>query len=752
MKNIADKKIDAKVPEISGKRKIIFYFISALIPLLLLLLLELSLHISGYGSRLDLFVKSRNYPGYYEINQDVGRRYFSKFKKTSPSNDIFLIDKPENCYRVFVMGCSTTRGFPYSMGMTFSRILNYRLQDAFPEKRIEVVNTAMTAVNSNTQLDFIDEILEMKPDAILIYTGHNEYYGALGVASVENGGNALWIKRLHLSLIKFRTYQLVQKMVGRITTFFVIDKSKPTATLMENIVKDKAIPFNSDIYYAGIEQFKINMDEVIERIKDARVPVIFSEAVSNISGNPPFKSIQIDGFPTATEVFENAVKLEAEGKCGEALKMYYLAKDLDGVRFRAPEELNKVIHEIGVKYSIPVLGMNEVFGKASPNGIIGNSLMTEHLHPNIDGYFLMADAFFKEMQQNQFIAEEWDTLNIMPSNFYRQNWGFTELDSLVADLNIKALKSGWPFKSDSVINNFIYTYKPTSMVDSIAHMCVLYDNISIAEKHRDLAKIYIGKGEKVKAFSEYYALIKYSPYNSGLYYEALQLLFDLHDFNKALTLMLSMPGYDSNFFANYQIGKIYQELNEHKLALQSFKKAKEVINKNDNLEIVLIAQYNSYQALQDSVQTDVLLKEIRQINPGFTTVAAKNKEVVIYLDKEVRDLIQEAMKQARQQNLTEAIALLEKSLKIKETPFALQMMGSVFFQLKDARALSFLERAYKLDSGDINTIHNLFVLYLGNKDFKLASQMLEEYKLLSPDNDKIKIFSNSLAEEMRKNK
>jgi len=289
------------------------------------------------------------------------------------------------------------------------------------------------------------------------------------------------------------------------------------------------------------------------------------------------------------------------------------------------------------------------------------------------------------------------------------------------------------------------------MVDSIAHMCVLYDNISIAEKHRDLAKIYIGKGEKVKAFSEYYALIKYSPYNSGLYYEALQLLFDLHDFNKALTLMLSMPGYDSNFFANYQIGKIYQELNEHKLALQSFKKAKEVINKNDNLEIVLIAQYNSYQALQDSVQTDVLLKEIRQINPGFTTVAAKNKEVVIYLDKEVRDLIQEAMKQARQQNLTEAIALLEKSLKIKETPFALQMMGSVFFQLKDARALSFLERAYKLDSGDINTIHNLFVLYLGNKDFKLASQMLEEYKLLSPDNDKIKIFSNSLAEEMRKN-
>jgi hypothetical protein len=125
------------------------------------------------------------------------------------------------------MGCSTTRGFPYEMGITFTRILNYRLQDVFPHKRIEVVNLAMAAVNSYTQADFIDEILEKKPDAILIYTGHNEYYGALGIGSIENGGNDRWLKRAHLKLVRLRTYQLIRNSLLVLPTSLVQKKMKP---------------------------------------------------------------------------------------------------------------------------------------------------------------------------------------------------------------------------------------------------------------------------------------------------------------------------------------------------------------------------------------------------------------------------------------------------------------------------------------------------------------------------------------------
>lgn len=731
-------------------KKIAFFLILAFIPVFLILLLEFTLRLTNYGSNLDLFVKSKDYAGYYEVNQDVTKRFFTQFKGTSPSNDLFLMKKPDDCYRVFVMGCSTTRGFPYTMGIAFSRILNYRLQYAFPDKKIEVVNTAMAAVNSYTQLDFVDEILAMKPDAILIYTGHNEYYGALGVASVENGGNRRWIKRLHLSLIKYRTYQMVQKLIGKITSLFVTDTSRPTATLMERIVRDKAIPYQSDSYNKGVEQFKVNMDFVVKKIKDKKVPVIFSEAVSNLSGNPPFNSEKIEGYPTAMEAFEKASKLESEGNYDEARKLYYLAKDLDGVRFRAPEPLNDAIHEIGKKYAIPVLGMKAVFEKASPNGIIGNSLMTEHLHPNIDGYFLMADAFFNEMRQNQFIAKQWNSSIIKPSGYYRWNWGFTALDSLKADLNIKALKSGWPFQPDSVTNNFIYTYKPTSMVDSIAQMCVMYDNVSIGDKHRDLAKIYIVRGEKRKAFDEYHALIKYSPYNTYLYYEALKLLTDLNDYPTALNILLDLPNRDTIYFANMQIGKLYQQLNEHKRAIESFEKAKTQIAKNDNLEALLIAEFNSYKALNDSEKASQVMQQIQQLNPNFKQSDSNKKEVVVYLDKEVRDLIQEAMKQMKNQKYSEALALLDKSLKIKESAFALQLIGNIYIQLNDKRALAILERAHALEPKEPKTINNLFVIYLRDKNYQMATQMLEKYKLQSTDSERIISLTNSLNEALRK--
>ena len=48
----------------------------------------------------------------------------------------------------------------------------------------------MSAVSSYTLLDFSDEIVDYQPDAILIYAGHNEYLGILGVGSVLAGGMA----------------------------------------------------------------------------------------------------------------------------------------------------------------------------------------------------------------------------------------------------------------------------------------------------------------------------------------------------------------------------------------------------------------------------------------------------------------------------------------------------------------------------------------------------------------------------------
>ena len=74
-------------------------------------------------------------------------------------------------------------GFPYPNNISFQRMLKYQLQKTNPDKDIEIINLALTAINSYTFYDFAQELVHFEPDAIFIYGGHNEYYGALGVGS-----------------------------------------------------------------------------------------------------------------------------------------------------------------------------------------------------------------------------------------------------------------------------------------------------------------------------------------------------------------------------------------------------------------------------------------------------------------------------------------------------------------------------------------------------------------------------------------
>jgi hypothetical protein len=53
---------------------------------------------------------------------------------------------------------------------------------AFPSREVEVISTAMAAVNSYALLDFADEIIAQQPDAVVIYVGHNEYPASSALA------------------------------------------------------------------------------------------------------------------------------------------------------------------------------------------------------------------------------------------------------------------------------------------------------------------------------------------------------------------------------------------------------------------------------------------------------------------------------------------------------------------------------------------------------------------------------------------
>jgi tetratricopeptide (TPR) repeat protein len=602
-KNIQKQQL-VQVSKVSPLRKKVYWLIIILSPVIFFGLVELGLRVFHYGGTIQLFVSLPDASSkFYGINLEIAKRYFTKLSDApTPRKDLFLKEKPSNGYRIFVLGESSAAGFPYGNNITFTRILNRRLADAFPEKYIEVVNTALTAINTYTQLDFMDEILAQKPDAILIYTGHNEYYGALGVGSMESVGKYRWIVKMSLALQTMRLYQLLRNTLAGLGLHKLEDTSNesvsdPSSTLMERIVKKKIIPFGSDDFSTGVHQFRENLNEIIRRAQGAGVKVLVSELVSNVHDIEPFESIENGTHPSARKAYTDAREYEKQGKFTDAKKAYTEAKDLDALRFRAPEEFNTIIHSIAAEYQVPVVPMKSYFESRSPHGILGAELMHEHVHPNLDGYFLMADAFFETMHENNFIDAQWHESNIQPSSYYRARWGMTALDSVYASSMIVRLKSRWPFNKGQPPPLTIDSFRPVTKIDSLAAF-ILLGIQTLEQGHIELAQYYEKRKDFKKAFDEYRALIYTVPYLDLFYEPAVRVLVEMKSYAQALQVLQELLHYQQTPFTYQWIGQIYLVMHETSQGIIYLEKARQ----QDPLNAVLL--YNLGLAYFTNAQRD----------------------------------------------------------------------------------------------------------------------------------------------------
>ncbi|HPG39557.1 MAG TPA: SGNH/GDSL hydrolase family protein [bacterium] len=598
---------------LSAAKKRAFTIFMLLVPILFFALLETGLQVFHYGIDTRLFISIPDATSrFYGINTEVGKRYFYRENfNPSPRKDLFLKEKPANGYRIFVLGGSTTAGFPYGNNITFPRILGKRLADTFPDRHIEVVNTALTAINSYTLLDFMDEILAQKPDALLIYAGHNEFYGALGVASMESLGRIRPVVKLFLKLKNYKTFVLIRNLTGRIymslhgvsTTARMQD---PMKTVMSRMVGNKSIPLDSPLYKAGKKQFQANLGEILAKARAAGVPVLISELVSNISDQLPFTSTASDTLPPAETVFTRAQKLEQERQYDKARAAYYRAKDLDALRFRATEEFNDIIRNTAAAFGASVVPMQAVFTEASPNGLIGNTLIHEHLHPNIAGYFLMADAFFQVMRRENFIAQEWPATNIKPASFYRANWGYTALDSIYAALSVVQLKGSWPFTSGGP-NVALAQYTPAGKQDSIALRIMQTGESTLELGHLEMANWYKQQGETDKALAEYKALVYIVPYLDLFYEPYLELLLNSGQYERAEAMLTEALRYNDSGFIYKWLGQIQLALNSTGEGITNLEKARLTLPTDEQLLYNLCRAYYKSMKMEkgDAIRTQL---------------------------------------------------------------------------------------------------------------------------------------------------
>lgn len=413
-------------------------------PFLVLLVLEGALRLFGYGHDLAVFTPDAARKGYLVLNRHASKRYFANQKNATYGNqEPFAAQKATGTFRIFVLGESTTIGYPYMNNGSFHRWLQYRLLHTYPERDFEVINLSLTAVNSYTVLDFGKAVLDYEPDAVLVYTGHNEYYGAMGVAATKGIGHNRTLARLLMNLRGLRLTQLMASLTDGVTTLISGNNVDLRENLMKRMAADQQIALGSEEYQAGLDQFRANMNELADAFSARGVPLLISDLVSNEKDLKPFISIPDKQGNSAGAHYQSGIDLYKQEKHPGAKKEFILAKELDALRFRAPEALNSMINDIAHAHKgVTLVHTRDLFEKHSPAGILGKETLLEHVHPNLQGYALLSEAFYQSLRKTGTLPAP---IEEMSFEILKKQMPITPVDSLKGEYEMMILKEGWPF-------------------------------------------------------------------------------------------------------------------------------------------------------------------------------------------------------------------------------------------------------------------------------------------------------------------
>ena len=523
-------------------------------PIVLLMMMELILRSANYGGDMSLLtIQMVRGKEYYSINRTVSRRYFTKagFVPQLPDG-MFEVKKGKRTKRIFCLGESTMAGFPYEYFATAPSFLSDRLRTLLPEYNIEVVNFGLSAVGTFVVQDFMDELLSYQPDLFIIYVGHNEFYGVYGVGSSITVPGGAWLTRLNIALLKFRTFLMLRDAYLWARSFSVATNGRPSESLMGAMVGDQTIPLDGRKYETAREIYDDNLERLIKTAHSHDVPIMFSTLVSNWRTQKPFVSVfnpatsnaqqtewhrfvsegdslislgrveeAIRDFAEATHIdsmnatafFKLGTALYSTARYDEARSALIRAKDLDALRFRATEEFNNDLVSICNAQSVPLARVDSAFIDACPHGILDSTLLLEHVHPNINGYFRMAKTFCQSIKQNHLLVPStaWSQSTVSDSALMDLS-RVTVFDWTVGKVKIDLLERNWPFETGPANYQFV----AANPVESVVFR-MMKGGIAWAEARYLLAEFDARNGRFDLARKECLAVARVAP----AYYEPL---------------------------------------------------------------------------------------------------------------------------------------------------------------------------------------------------------------------------------------
>lgn len=404
-----------------------YRLVAAAIPLVVIGLVEGGLRLGGYGYETGFWVRDPAGRGLVS-NERFSWRYLGPVLARAPVETLLAAPKPAGTVRVVVLGESAARGIPDPMGAWGpGRILEVMLSKTRPGTRFDVVNAAVTAVNSHAMLDAARDAVAIAPDVFVVYAGNNEVVGPFGPGSVFQGGAApaRLLVRASVALRSLRLGQLADDLARRLAT-----AGEPGRWGGMGMFVGRNVAFDDPRMERVYASFRENLRGVCDAARDAGAAVVLVTVATSLADGGPFASGHRPGLDAdATARFDAAVEagrlaadrgdnddalarfasaeaidpshadlqyrigrlLLRSGRKDEAARRFVLARDLDALRFRADSRLNGIVREVAAERAGDRVSLADAAAVFDPLAAVpGSGLLWEHVHLTFDGKYLLA--------------------------------------------------------------------------------------------------------------------------------------------------------------------------------------------------------------------------------------------------------------------------------------------------------------------------------------------------------------------------
>jgi lysophospholipase L1-like esterase len=388
---------------------------------------------------VDPFVGFRGMRPLFVPSDDGARFEIAESRQAFFRPDSFAREKGPNEFRIFCLGGSTVQGRPFAIETSFTTWLELSLRTAQPTRTWDVVNCGGVSYASYRLVPILEEVLQYKPDLVILYTGHNEFledrtYGHIKrIPEVVAAPSNLLMQTRTLTLLRggyLRLRGQPPHAPDRLPVLLTeVDAMLDYRGGLKNYHRDENWRRNT------IDHFRYNLRRMVRLADEAGVPLLLVNPVSKLRGCPPFKSQHRDGLTAeqlqqwemlvdqaeechgedphrSVSLLRQALKIDDQhaglhhllasccdmlGMTDQARKHYVLAKEMDVCPLRMLEPMHDAVLDVARERGVPFVDVRCRIESLSRDHIPDDRYLLDHVHPSIEGHKLIAQWLMDDL-------------------------------------------------------------------------------------------------------------------------------------------------------------------------------------------------------------------------------------------------------------------------------------------------------------------------------------------------------------------